>query len=179
MVNNMKTEMDFVKKMFSVQKLQQIDQSEQKMRNVGYEVEVLKMNMETVVKKRDLDQVYHKMQDYAPLKMIKDMQEDIGDFVNREEFNITLREIDFVKRDLGQLCSKEELMTRLNVFNSEVNIKLHDRPTISYFKKVLHAYDAKIDQVNDTLKENLQKLDVTQAHQDDEIAQLNTEVTNA
>jgi len=69
-------------------------------------------------------------------------------------------------------------MTRLNVFNSEVNIKLHDRPTISYFKKVLSAYDSKIDQFNAQLAEQMEKLDVTQAHQDEEIAALNGEVSN-
>ena len=69
-------------------------------------------------------------------------------------------------------------MTRLNVFNSEINVKLHDRPTISYFKKVLAAYDTKIEQFNAALNEHIEKLDSTQAQQDEEIAALNGEVTN-
>jgi hypothetical protein len=69
--------------------------------------------------------------------------------------------MDYIKKDLGRLCSKEELMTRLNVFNSDVNTKLQDRPTINYFKKVLSAYDQKIEQFNSTLNEQMEKLDVT------------------
>lgn len=44
-------------------------------------------------------------------------------------------------------------MTRLTVFNSEVNTKLLDRPTIIYFKKVLQAYDQKIEQFNAALND--------------------------
>jgi hypothetical protein len=86
-----------------------------------------------------------KIAECAPMSVIKNIQEDISDFIKKEEFNIWARDMDFLRKDLGKLCSKEELMTRLNVFNSDVNIKLHDRPTIAYFKKVLSAYDSKIE----------------------------------
>jgi ABC-type phosphate/phosphonate transport system ATPase subunit len=69
------------------------------------------------------------------------MREDLGDIIKRDEMNMIARDIDKFKKDIGRLCTKEELMTRLNVFNSDINTKLHDRPTISYFKKVLSAYD--------------------------------------
>ena len=68
-------------------------------------------------------------------------------------------------------------MTRLNVFNSEVNSKLTDRPTTSYFKKVLSTYDSKIDTFNESLNNHIDKLDRTQADQDREISALNVEVT--
>jgi hypothetical protein len=42
-----------------------------------------------------------------------------------------------IGRDVGRYCTKDEMMTRLNVFNSDVNTKMYDRPTISYFKKIL------------------------------------------
>ena len=54
-------------------------------------------------------------------------------------------------------------MTRLNVFNSDINTKLQDRPTISYLKKVLSAYDVKIEQFNAQLNDQMEKLDTTQA----------------
>ena len=50
MVNNVKSEIDFLKKMFTVQKLQKIDAMETKNRNLGFEIEVIKMNMESVAK---------------------------------------------------------------------------------------------------------------------------------
>ena len=74
---------------------------------------------------------------YAPLQRLTDIQEDICDFVKKEEYNIIAREMDYLKKDMSKLVSKEEIMTRLNVFNSDINTKMMDRPTITYFKKVL------------------------------------------
>jgi hypothetical protein len=72
---------------------------------------------------------------------VKEIRDDIVDFVKKDDFNIIAREIDYMKKDLLKTVSKEEIMTRLTVFNSEMNTKLLDRPTIQYFKKVLQAYD--------------------------------------
>jgi hypothetical protein len=85
----------------------------------------------------------------------------VKNFIKREEFNIMARELDYFKKEVGRLCTREELMTRLNVFNSELNEKLHDRPTISYFKKVLSVYDTKIELFNGLLNEQMEKLDTT------------------
>jgi len=73
------------------------------------------------------------------------------------------REIDYLKKDLSKTISKEEVITRLTIFNSEMNTKLLDRPTIQYFKKVLQAYDQKIEQFNAALNDQMEKLDTTQA----------------
>ena len=54
---------------------------------------------------------------------------------------------------MAKFCLKDELQTRLQVFNTDINTKLHDRPTIAYFKKVLSAYDVKIEQFNYALNE--------------------------
>jgi hypothetical protein len=67
----------------------------------------------------------------------------------------------YLRKDLGQLCSKTEVSDRLNVFLSEVNTKLNERPTITYLKKVLTAYDSKIENFNYLLNEQMEKLDRT------------------
>ena len=36
-------------------------------------------------------------------------------------------------------------MTRMSVISSDVNVRIGERPTISYFKKVLNKYDQKIE----------------------------------
>ena len=61
---------------------------------------------------------------------MESIRDDIGDFVKKDDFNIVAREIDYLKKDLTKTVSKEEVMTRLTVFNSEMNTKLLDRPTI-------------------------------------------------
>ena len=101
--------------------------------------------MENCATKIDLSKMSDKMSEYATAAHLKALSDDIGNMIKLEDFNILSRDIDRFKRDMGRLCTKEELMTRLNVFNSDVNTKLHDRPTISYFKKVLSAYDQKIE----------------------------------
>lgn len=71
-----------------------------------------------------IDGMQRKFEQYAPLHILKDMQDDFGGFIKQEEYNILYREFDTLRKDIGRLCSKEELMTRLNVFNSDVNTKL-------------------------------------------------------
>lgn len=72
-----------------------------------------------------------------------------------------MRDIEYLRKDLSKFSTKEELITRLGVFNSDVNTKLQDRPTIQYFKKVLSAYDQKIEQFNEALNFQMEKLDTT------------------
>jgi hypothetical protein len=48
-----------------------------------------------------------------------------------------------MKKDIGWFCSKDEFLSRFNAFNSEINSKMSDRPTTSYFKKILNSYDDK------------------------------------
>ena len=93
------------------------------------------------------------------MSVIKGIQEDMNEAIKKEQFDIIMADIEFLKKDLGKLCTKEELVTRLNVFNSDINTKLSDRPTIIYFKKVLSAYDTKIDSFNFALNDHIMKLD--------------------
>ena len=87
--------------------------------------------------KNDVDEMQRSLITYAPMQHLNSLKDDISDFVKKEDFNIIAREMEYLKKDLGRLCTKEEIMTRLNVFNSDVNTKMMDRPTIQYFKKVL------------------------------------------
>ena len=66
-VNNLKTEMDYQKKTFSVQKLQLIDQRENKVRNLTYEMEVTKMNMDSYAAKSELTKLTKSFDQYAQI----------------------------------------------------------------------------------------------------------------
>lgn len=136
-INHIKSEIEYQKKVFSVTKLQEIDGLVKKVNNITYDVQVTKMNMENLATKSELDATERSLMNYAPLQRLTDIQEDICDFVKKEEYNIIAREMDYLKKDMSKLVSKEEIMTRLNVFNSDINTKMMDRPTITYFKKVL------------------------------------------
>ena len=86
--------------------------------------------MEHLATKAELDTIERGLMSYAPLQILNDLRDDIADFVKKEDYNIIAREMDYVKKDLAKLVSKEEIMTRLNVFNSDINTKMMDRPTI-------------------------------------------------
>jgi len=74
-------------------------------------------------------------------------QEDMGNLIKRDEFSQMSGAMKYLKKDHDKLCSKEEMITRLTVLHSEFNVRMEDRPTISYFKTALGVYDKKIDAV--------------------------------
>ena len=76
--------------------------------------------MENMASKADLDTLERGLCLYTPLQQFTDLREDIADFVKKEDHNILARETDYMKKDLSKLVSKEEIMARLNVFNSEI-----------------------------------------------------------
>jgi len=84
----------------------------------------MNMNMENMAKKMDLDRLENKFMDYAPLSILKDVREDINDVVKKEDFDICMRTLDNLTKNYDRLCPKDEFLTRLNVFNSDMNTKL-------------------------------------------------------
>ena len=46
-----------------------------------------------------------------------------------------------------RLMKKEEVITRLNLLNDNMQTKLADRPTIGYMKKLLEAFESKLSAV--------------------------------
>jgi len=66
-----------------------------------------------------------------------EFSKDMLDLVKADEFNILSNDVRFIRRDLGKMIPREEFIVRLNAFNSDVNLKFHERPTIAYFKSVL------------------------------------------
>ena len=81
----------------------------------------------------------------------KSFETNFSEFVKREELNILAKEMECFSKDLDRSCSKDELMTRLAVFSTDVGAKLEARPTIEYVRKVLSAYDLKMDGIDQAL----------------------------
>ena len=88
LANNVKAEVDYLKKMFSLQKLQQIDEGHKSLRNLGYEVEVMKLNLEGTCSKTDLAELGKRFGEFTPLWLFKELQEDHDDLVSKAEFNL-------------------------------------------------------------------------------------------
>jgi hypothetical protein len=55
---------------------------------------------------------------------MRDLQDNVGEKVSRSDFNVVQSEINYLRKDMSKMCTKEEFLTRLNVFNSHINTKL-------------------------------------------------------
>ena len=119
------------------------------------------MNCELFVKKAEFDKLDNRLSGYAPIALVQNMKTDIDDLIHKEDFNIIAQEMDYLKKDFGRLITKDEVMTRMGVFSSDLTSKLQERPTIAYFKKVLMTYDKKIEFFNMVLNDQMDKLDTT------------------
>lgn len=106
------------------------------------------------------------------------LNDEMKEMLPRAEFAMVQREIDHVQKEMSLCVKKEELLTRLNVFNQDLNQKIQDRPTINYFKKVLAAHDEKIDSYSTALEEELKKLTGDHDDQDKEMQQLGKNVAD-
>ena len=85
--------------------------------------------------------------------------------------------MEFMDKDMGRQCSKDELLNRLTIFSHDVTSRLEVRPTIDYLRKVLEDYDKKIDLIEAHLQEQMTRLDNEQEAQNMEIEKLNKELS--
>ena len=69
------------------------------------------------------------------------------------------------------------MLERFSVFSTDLHGRLETRPTIDYLKKVLSAYDKKIDSIEASIREQMTRLDSEQEAQNNEIKKLDKELT--
>lgn len=106
-------------------------------------MQVFKVKLDNCAKNEEIENIYKKLNDYAQNYVIDDIKDSVRNLVNKEEISIVQSDIGYMKKDIGWFCSKDEFLSRFNAFNSEINSKMSDRPTTSYFKKILNSYDDK------------------------------------
>ena len=80
-------------KTFTSNKMNQIDASFEQIKDLNWEFEILKTNMETFAKNSQIEELMKKLTFYAKIDFVKEIQDDIKDFVNKEEFQILSSEI--------------------------------------------------------------------------------------
>lgn len=88
------------------------------------EIGLVRLKFEETPSKKDMEDLKKRIEDYAPLHMMKDLTENVQEKVSRSDFSVVQSEINYLRKDLSKMCSKEEFLTRLNVFNSHINTKL-------------------------------------------------------
>ena len=96
-LNSLSAEVGVVKKAFSAQRLQSLDNMETAVVNLTQEIEVLKMAAENYALCKDLSRLENKLKEYTPLRQFKELQEEKDDMVNKVEFNQLTDEFSFLK----------------------------------------------------------------------------------
>ena len=118
--------------------------------------------MENSASKIIVEDLNIRLEKYAFKEYVDEMRQDFANLAKKEDFAYIADEIDNFKREQGRLCSRDELMIRINVIMTEFNAKLSDRPTIGYMKKLLNAFDEKIVSLNEQLKLHIDLMEHTQ-----------------
>lgn len=144
-MKTVKNEVEFVKKVFNAQRLKQIDEIADTQKKMGYDVALLKLDMENAAKKIELDGLHQKIEEYATITMVKEVSDDVNEKVTKQEFNVFVRETENLKKDIDRLCTREEVNARFSAVAVDVHHKIEQRPTINYFKRVLKSYDDKFE----------------------------------
>ena len=72
--------------------------------------------------------------------------------------------------------TKDEILTRFNLFNENMKSQLSDRPTIGYTKKILNAYEVKIKALTEQMQYCLDCNDQQQEDINQEVVNLNEEI---
>ena len=85
-MNICNAEITTVKKMFTLDKLKSIDKMTNEVKNLSYKIEILKLQHENFAQRSDLDVINDSLQEYTPMRLYRDMKDDIKDFVPMDEF---------------------------------------------------------------------------------------------
>ena len=82
------------------------------------------MNIQNAAQWGDLQEVKRMAEGLASRAMVKEVWDDFADVVKRGELDTMVETLHFVKKDLGKLVTKDELLTRLRVLNSEFTARM-------------------------------------------------------
>lgn len=147
-MNNMTTEVDYFKKVFTIQKLKKLDEADNKIRNFEYTMEAMKTSLETCAQKSELEDTKNLINlNYATKRTVDCLRQDIEDFVKRSDFSVLEAEQQKQSHHMGRLCTKEELIHRLNTFHSDMNNKLDRRIDKERFTRAMKELDGKLEVV--------------------------------
>ena len=66
----------------------QMEETEKAVRAFGFELELIKINIENCASKENLQEIERRLVDFAPRNVITDMREDLDAKVSKEDFNM-------------------------------------------------------------------------------------------
>ena len=73
MINNVKAEIDYMKKMFTIDKLKEIDAAKEAVRKLTTELELMQMELQVAAKHTDIERLLQRFADFAPISALKNI----------------------------------------------------------------------------------------------------------
>ena len=129
MVNSCKADVDFIKKMFSTERINAMDSAAENVKTFKFDLTVLKIDVENCAKLEKIGELENRMRKFATQDMVNDQRDDIEDKATRQEIQIVLDENTEIKKSIRDFVSGPELRHRISVLNNDFNLKLDNRPT--------------------------------------------------
>ena len=86
--------------------------------------EVFKLEKELFVRKEELDKVEKKFDFYALKYDLEEIKLNLEGLLTEDDLDPLKFGLDKLEKETGQFVRKEEILTRMNMLNSELNVKL-------------------------------------------------------
>jgi hypothetical protein len=116
-VNNFANEIGFMKKTFSITKLQQLEAMETSLKNLVDESALLSLELENKAAKQDIELFEEKLKGFAPKHALNELKDDLERTVKEEDIRILSDAVEKVRTGFDQVILKKELRDRLEAFS--------------------------------------------------------------
>lgn len=94
------------------------------MKHINNDIEIIKTGLENSMSKDDMDRIIKMIDQCAKVDVVKEINQELLDFIRGEQFLILETDIKNLKKDCDRLLSKDEMTSRINILFTDLNEKL-------------------------------------------------------
>jgi hypothetical protein len=112
------------------------------------------MFFENSIKPSDFQMLQRSLTTYAKVEDIKELRTDIADKADQSDIARIDSDNQEIKKNFSNFTPKMELQGRLDIITKDLERKLKDKCSETYFKKIIGGYDEKIKKCSSFLQDN-------------------------
>ena len=114
-INTLTADNNFMKRIFSAERIEQLNKTDEVVKNLEYVIELLKIEISNCAKANAFTDIERQIQKCATKDLLDDIRDDLQGKANRADFNIVIAENEELKKKTGNFVSTYELNKRLDV----------------------------------------------------------------
>ena len=114
-LNAVINDVDVLKKVYTAQKMDEIDTTVKKCKDIEYELETLAHKLENSVTKEEHEQLNCKFEAYATQQSVNILKTQMLNLVPQEDFRQLVLELSQLQKDLNKYSLIEDLTRKLNL----------------------------------------------------------------